>query len=377
MASPQSLQTPGRPVETHFHGTLGLARALALLAIFTCVAVPAGAEPLSPVQVGEAPIFERPSAIGDITYTPGRGLRFGNTGLTVGGFANLAVGWPEGEAWELEFDSLSLLAAYDPLPRLHYFFELNYKDAFEVNDRGDAGSPDDRLTVERLYADVAFSDHLNVRTGIFLTPVGRWNVIHAPPLQWTTEQPLVTELPFDLNLTGVMVFGSFFPEGGLITYSLYDQFADPIEGDPEFEPADHSVGARLEYDADAGWSVGASYLAARRESNWRHLGGLDLLWNLGPVELMGEFAIEDGKGDHSQWGVYLQSAYQLTDRTYLVGRFEHYDFQDPEEPEVNTITLGLGFRPIPAVVLKAEYLIADRRSEEAEAGFHASIATLF
>jgi hypothetical protein len=29
------------------------------------------------------------------------------------------------------------------------------------------------------------------------------------------------------------------------------------------------------------------------------------------------------------------------------------------------------------VVLKAEYLIADRHSPEAEAGFHASIATLF
>lgn len=367
------LQTTGRPVDPLRRRLGGLALALALLLAPALLA----AEPLSPVALGEAPIFEQPSALGDITYTAGRGLRLGDTGLALGGFANLTVGRREGGSGELELADVSLLAAYDPLPRLHYFFELNYTDAFEVTDRGDVRSPSESLTVERLYADVAFSDLFNVRTGIFLTPVGRWNVIHAPPLQWTTEQPLVTELPFDPNISGVMAFGSVFPDGGVLTYSLYDQFADPIEGDPEFDPADHSAGARLEYSSDAGWSVGSSYLAARRSGDWRHLGGLDVLWHLDRVELMGEFAIEDGGGADGQWGVYLQSVYRLTDRTYLVGRFEHYDFEQPEQPEVNTITLGIAFRPIPAVVVKAEYLIADRSTDEAEAGFHASIATLF
>jgi hypothetical protein len=265
---------------------------------------------------------------------------------------------------------------WDPHPRLHFFSEIEYADVFTVDDRGEIDTSGDRLTAERLYTDFTFTDLLNLRTGIFLTPVGRWNVIHAPPLQWTTEQPLVTELPFDPNVTGVMLFGSVFPRGGVLTYSLYDQFADPIEGDPEFDPAEHSVGARLEYTADAGWSVGASFLAARREEGWRELGGLDLLWNHGRFEVMSELIIEGGEGGGSQWGGYLQGVFQLTQRLYLVGRYEHYHHPAPEG-HVNLVTLGVAIRPVPAVVLKAEYLIADRRDPEGEAGVHASIGTLF
>jgi len=377
MGSHLSLQRSGRPVERR-SGAAARGLAVVLLAASLLASgVPAAAEEaLSPVELGETPLFERPSPLGSISYTAGRGLRVGDTGLTLGGYANLTVGRPEGGPGELELQDVSLFAIWDPLPRLHFFSEIEWADVFEANDKGDAGSPDERLTVERLYADVTVNDLVNVRTGIFLTPVGRWNVIHAPPLHWTTEQPLVTELPFDPNTTGVMLFGSVFPERGVLRYSVWDQLADPVEGDPEFDPADHSVGARLEYTDDLGWSIGATYLAARREGDWRHLGGADLLWHLGRLELMGELAVEDGAGDE-QWGAYLQSVFQLTSRTYLVGRFEHYDFADPEDGRVNLITLGVAFRPLPAVVLKAEYLIADRSAPEAEAGIHASFATLF
>jgi hypothetical protein len=44
---------------------------------------------------------------------------------------------------------------------------------------------------------------------------------------------------------------------------------------------------------------------------------------------------------------------------------------------VNLIALGVAYRPLPAIVLKAEYLIADRSAPDANQGFKASFATLF
>lgn len=337
----------------------------------------ASAEYLDPVERGETPLFSRTSPLGEISYTPGRGLQLGETGFTIGGYANLTVTRDEGSRGELEFDDLSLFIIGDPLPRLHFFAELEYEDAVTIDDHGDVTSPDDLFTAERLYVDVAVTDALNIRTGIFLTPVGRWNVIHAAPLVWTTSQPIATEHPFDSNLTGVMVFGRVFPGSDTLSYAVWDQFAPPLEGNPEFDPADHSVGARLELAGSTSWSIGASYLAARRGGEWRHLGGADFLWSRHRLEVMGEFVVADGGGIGSEWGGYVQPVFALTERLALVGRYEHYASPSPA-PSVNLVALGLAFRPFPAVVLKTEYLFADRSgAPDAEPGFKASIATLF
>jgi len=195
-------------------------------------------------------------------------------------------------------------------------------------------------------------------------------------LVWTTSRPLTTDLPFDPNLTGIMLSGSVFPSGGTLTYTLYDQFAGPIEGNPDFDPADHSVGGRLQYDADRGWSVGTSYLAALRSGDWRHLGGLDFLWSQRPLEIMGEAVFEAGSGSAPQWGFYLQPVLALTPRLALVARYEHYAAPGPS-PQVNIMTMGFAVRLVPTVVLKAEYQVVDRHTEVAPAGFRASIAALF
>lgn len=359
---------PGRRLAARLVG-------LAFVALLLGYARPAAAQYLNPVERAETPLFSRASPLGDVTYTAGRGLRIGDTGLTLGGYSNVTLIRDEGERGELSLDDVSLFVIADPFPHLHLFSEIEYEDPLDIDTRGHVGSSDDVLSVERLYADVNIADALNVRTGIFLTPVGRWNVIHAAPLVWTTSRPLSTLKPFDEDLTGVMLFGSVFPRHGTVTYYLYDQFAGPIEGNPSFDPADHSVGARLELTGDSSWSIGASFLAARREGSWRELGGLDFLWSHRRVELMSELVIADGGDSGAEWGGYLQAAIAITPRLALVERYEYYDALSA--PGVNLIALGLAYRPFPAVVLKAEYLIADRRAPDAEPGVKASIATLF
>jgi hypothetical protein len=336
----------------------------------------ARAEYLDTVELGSQPIFRRASPIGELAYTPGRGLQIGETGLTIGGYSNVTLTRDEGREAEGELDDLSFFIVGDPLPRLHIFAELEYEDAFTIDEDGDFSSPDDVFTAERLYADIAVADAVNLRTGIFLTPVGRWNVMHAAPLVWTTSRPLTTENPFDPNLTGAMLFGSVFRGANTLRYFVWDQFGPPIEGNPEFDPADHSLGGRLELDTAASWSVGASVLSARRSGGWRHLGGADFLWTHRRIELTGEVVVANGAGIGSEWGGYVQGVFALTSRLALVERYEHYTAPAPV-PGVNLVALGLAFRPLPAVVLKAEYLFADRSAPDAEQGFKASIATLF
>jgi hypothetical protein len=375
MSPSPSLQTTGRRVEGRHRTWWSATTAMLVAAAMAMTATAAvAAEALSPVKLGEAPLFERDTPLGPVRYVPGRGLHVGNTGLTIGGWASVTGAVLQGGDAEAEIQDLSFFVIWDPVPRLHVFSELEYSDPVRIDRRGHLSDDENSLTADRLFADLRLSDVASIRAGIFRTPVGRWNVIHAAPLVWTTEQPLSTELPFDPNVNGLMLFGSLFNRGGVLSYSLWDQYAAPLEGDPEFKPADHSAGGRLEYTADAGWSVGASYLAARREGDWRHLGGLDLLWNYGRFEVMSELVVEAGAGGAAQGGGYLQGVAGITDRWFLVGRFEHYT-RAATHFEIGT--LGVAFRPIPAVVLKAEYVFTNQSSDEVERGFHASIATLF
>lgn len=331
--------------------------------------------PMAPVEASETPLASWATPIGDLRYTPGRGLSVGDTGLTLGGYSNVSLIRDEGEAAHLRLDDVSLFVIWEPVARLRFFSELEYADVVDIDTEGHVDSPDEAATVERLYVDGGISDAVNVRAGIFLTPVGRWNTIHAAPLVWTTSRPLSTERPFDPNVTGVMLFGSVFPSAGTLTYSLFDQFAEPIEGNPDFEPADHSVGGRLQYDADGGWSVGSSYLAAHRDGEWRHVGGLDFLWSRRPLEVMGEAIVNAGTGGGPEWGLYVQPVLAVSPRVALVARYEHYAAPGPSQ--VNIMTMGVAVRLLSTVVAKAEYQVVDRRTDAAPPGFRASIAVLF
>jgi hypothetical protein len=356
-------------------GTRPFATALLLVLSFAAVAASAndGAG-----DVAETSVVSLPSPIGPLTYTPGRGARIGNTGLTLGGYSNLNLTRDEGGPAELVLDDLSLFVVWDPTARFHLFSELEFEDLVSIDDHGRGGTNKWDFTAERLYGDVTFTDALNVRVGKFLTPVGRWNVIHAQPLVWTTSRPLATTQPFDPHSTGAMVFGSVAAPRGSIGYSLYGQFTDQLDRIPEPQLQRRAGGGRVEYTAWHDWSIGVSYLgfepdtaALGRDVGWRNLVGVDGLWQHGPFEMMGEFAHEE-----SQWGLYLQGVVEVLPQVFLVGRYEHWD-QPAPLPAVDMAVTGLAWRPRPYLLLKAEYLSSNHRAEESPPGFKSSVAILF
>jgi hypothetical protein len=336
----------------------------------------AGAEGLP--NPGEASaVSPAPQRPGFLDYAPGRGARLGDTGLALGGYANANLVRDEGHRAHLNVDDVSLFVTWDPASRVHLFSELEFEDLVDFDDHGHHDTAGWDFVPERLYGDFTLLDGIGLRVGKFLTPVGRWNVIHAQPLVWTTSRPLATELPFDPHTTGAMLFGSLYPRAGTVSYALYGQFTGQFEERPQAQLADRSGGARVEYEAPGGWAAGGSYLAFTRDGLWQHLTGLDGVWRHGPVELMGEVVHEDvDHGPGSQWGLYLQSVGEVATGLFLVGRYEHYDQRSPA-PEVNLVIPGVAWKPRPYLVLKAEYLIADHRAEESPPGFKCSVAVLF
>lgn len=310
-----------------------------------------------------------------LEYTPGRGLRVGNTGIVLGGYSSVEVNRDEGEPVEFLFEDLSFFVIFQPLGRFSFFSELEFEDLFSIDSDGDAGSPDGRFEIERLYGDFRFDDRLELRAGKFLTPVGRWNVIHAQPLVWTTSRPLVTEAPFDENTTGLMLRGSV--ARGKVTYRLWGQFTNQLEPSPQIVQSDRSGGARMQLDLLPTLSIGGSYLSFRSQGEWFHLVGADALWRSGRIEWMSEASFDTGAGSSgSQWGLYSQIAVRAIGRVYAVGRYELFSPRGSRR-RLNQVILAAAYRPRPFAIFKIEYQLADRSSDLSEPGFRSSFALLF
>lgn len=349
------------------------------VALWAALALPAwgGAPGEAMSEPNEPPLFVHPTAIGDLEYRPGRGLRLGDSELTIGGYGNLTFVRDEGAEPKASASELSALVAWDPHPRLHGFAEFELDDSV-IADR-DVGATLDhgRFRVERAYGDLRFADAFNFRIGKFLTPVGRWNVIHAAPLVWTTSRPLTSERPFDVNTTGAELYGSFFTDPAVLTYRMFGQFVDQLQERPADVRQERSIGGRIEAALSIGPELGATYMAYRRVGgDWSHLGGIDFLWQLGPLETLAEAMFDDAENQTgNEIGGFLQLAYEVIPHWFSVGRFE--SFHPRSGTPVEIFTLGGAYRPFPNLIWKAEYDLADHKSRVANPGFATSLAFMF
>jgi hypothetical protein len=325
-------------------------------------------------ELGEAPI----TTIGPFSYHPGRGLRVGTTGLTVGGFTNIkAEHTGKSGSDEFTVDRLNFFFIFDRFARFRAVADLQLKDIFAA-DEETTGTKDFAFDARRLFGDFTIYDELHVRAGTFLTPVSYWNLILATPLTFTTEIPLIVEETFfEPTTTGVMLHGSTGVGPGRFGYSLFSQFLDPLEDDPELDPPDQTAGLQVTYDTLPTWSVGAAYQASEKRDQWSHLGSVYLCWQPERAEVLAEALFQDGEDLESfQWGAYLQVAYEIYRRVYLVTRYEH--FEPPESPALNVVTAGAVWKPYPFMAVKVEYRVGDHSFEDEDLdGFFVSLTTLF
>ena len=357
----------------------------ALLAVVVgCAALAAAQEPTpapeseSPSaaaeELGEAPIL----AVGPIEYRPGRGLHLGPSGLTVGGFTNVKAEYTEDLHGEFALDLLNFFVIFDKIPRFRAVAELQLKDIFSASSDG-VGTQDFAFDVRRLFGDFTVTDALHVRVGTFLTPVGYWNLILAPPLTWTTEAPVIVEETFfQETTTGVMAYGAGALGPGFLNYAVFSQLAQPLANDPDLTPPDLTAGARLVYDTGPTWSAGATFQAAEAEGGWTQLGALHTVWQPSHGEVIAELYAQGGGAlPSTQWGTYLQGTLEVWGPFYAVGRYEYYAPPTPAA-SVNLFTIGGVAKPYPFMAVKMEYRFADHSlADSGVSGFFASFTTFF
>ena len=348
------------------------------LAIFASAAF-AESTPLPELpQPEETPMLVEPSPIGDIEYRPGRGLKLGDTRFTLGGFGTVTASRLEGERGRFRLDDVDLFVFFDPTPYLHVFADFSFDKVLDLDASGDENTSSADAAVERLYADLNVGDRANFRLGKFFTPIGRWNQVSAEPLVWTTSRPAITNGPFDQRITGAEFWGSLFPSGGSLTYTLYGQFLPALPSVARTpDTGDDSAGARLEFSALGDWSAGASYFTFSQNAHWRHLGGLDGVWRRDHIELSGEFlAGQSETASQRIYGLYVQAAVEIASHIYAVARYEYFDQGSPD-PTLDLYDAGLAWRPIPFLILKADYLFANHSSNAERPGIRSSLSLLF
>src|SRR5207247_6355632 len=91
----------------------------ALMAAVALIALASPAAAVDPYEpAADAPVLSLPTPAGELRYTPGRGLRVGDTGLTLGGYGAVDLTRDEGGAATFTFEDLSFFFIWDPTARL-------------------------------------------------------------------------------------------------------------------------------------------------------------------------------------------------------------------------------------------------------------------
>jgi hypothetical protein len=312
----------------------------------------------------------------------GNGYPIPHLPFWIGGDLTLAATVPESGAASFELDDVNLLARYEPLPRLSFFSETRLENTLKVSQGRGAQVESSDVFVERLYADWLAGPHLTIRIGKFLTPFGVWNQIRRAPLTWTIERPLVTERTFPEHTTGLAVIYQATLHGWSIDATGYGPAQDELPLRSSDESDLTLVGGRVA----VGHEVGSAYLNAglnaagaerRHSTGLQPVAGADLNLTIAGNDLLGEFAYARSPEDRidDEWGLYVQDAVPLRDDLYGVVRYEH--FRSFRDGAIDAGLVGLAWRLRTHFILKLDYQLTDKPSDDVPRGLLASFALFF
>ncbi len=80
------------------------------------------------------------------------------------------------------------------------------------------------ISLEFAHIDYLVNEPINIRAGIVLIPIGKFNLLHDSPLNDLTDRPLVSQLviPSTMAETGTGFYGTFYPgRTSKLDYELY------------------------------------------------------------------------------------------------------------------------------------------------------------
>lgn len=111
------------------------------------------------------------------------------------------------------------------------------------------GGVGDELKIEFAIIDYLVNEPINLRGGIILLPLGKFNLLHDSPLRDLTDRPLVAQriIPTTLHQPGVGIYGTFYPTTlSQVNYEIYvtSGFTGGFggKGNPRLSPSDSKFG---------------------------------------------------------------------------------------------------------------------------------------
>jgi hypothetical protein len=327
-------------------------------------------------------------------------------GLSIGGYgeANYSgkVSDKGGSTNDADLERLVLYAGYKFTDNILFNSEIEYEHATT----GEGDEEKGEVSVEFAALDFFIDPMANIRAGLVLMPMGFINQIHEPPFFYGNFRPEVEQriIPSTWREMGVGLFGQITPE---LTYTAYlvnglnaEEFAsDGIRegrgGGSQAKAETFGSVARMDYAPSAvpGLSIGGSAYIGEAGQNdtiagqkpdvltqlyeahaqWKYRG---LEWRaLGSWGHIGDAAIlSAAKGEtigSENYGWYTEVGYDILPHLiadtaqYLAPffRYEQFDtiaetpdgFLDNGNLDRQIYQVGLQYKPIPNVVIKADY----------------------
>jgi hypothetical protein len=91
-------------------------------------------------------------------------------------------------------------------------------------EHGIRASDSNEISLEFAHMDYLVNEPINIRAGIVLIPIGKFNLLHDSPLNDLTDRPLVSQfvIPSTLSETGAGFYGTLYPgRTGKLDYEIY------------------------------------------------------------------------------------------------------------------------------------------------------------
>jgi len=183
-------------------------RLLTLLSVVATFAIckPVAADPVSPPEGRSGDMF--PAAMAEPNATSIYSEPTFKDGFRLGGYSSAGFNVHPGGRTDAALNEVSLILRWEGDSRFRFFGEFELEYPLTWDSRNKYGDKSSKFDLERLYLDYNLSDKINVRAGRFLTPAGRWNLLHAAPLVWTSTRPLATSRLFPISINGAMLYGA-------------------------------------------------------------------------------------------------------------------------------------------------------------------------
>jgi hypothetical protein len=313
------------------------------------------------------------------SYQLGQGLRLGDSCATVGGYGSVQYQDLHDADARAALSHLSMFVWWENDGRLKFFSEFDSHGQFSGDHQSEAGASR-YLAIERAYFDYAVSDSLTLRAGKYLTPIGRWNQVHADPLVWTTSRPLITSDIFPDNATGLMALGTVALLGRPADYSVYTSLGRNLRPDPDQDPFYEAYGARLNFPLNKNTQFGLSLAMFDQRSmreERRRLLGFDFLWSNDGYELSGEGIYRTSSEGGVTRGGFIQGVVPLRGALATVARVETLRGPDDVRLARRRAVLGLNYRSNRAVSLKLEFVKGSDSNGSGPVGVLSSVSVLF